>query len=128
MKDYNNIYQAGSSKANSDLQEASSLAKQAQISTSKLEELTALVSTQIAEENKFSNFKEKYNTIMSNNKISQILEGRDRPSAREVYESGTIEIADNLSMPFSDLEALVIVENFKDKIDLKTTVKNMFKK
>ena len=126
MKEYNNIYQSATAKADAELSKASSSATSAKIANKKLEELTGLVATQIAEKNKFKNFEEKYNNLLKNEKVSKIL-GREDNDAWSVYNSGTVSISDGVSVRYQDIEALSVVDALKNELNLKSVIKDFFK-
>ena len=113
MKDYNKIYASGSAKANSLLKEAESNARQAKVGNQSVEELTALVSLQIAEREKFKKFDERYNKVISNEKIKTIMGDMAPESARDVYETGKISLNDDINIQFEELEAILSLEALK---------------
>lgn len=126
MKDYNKIYQSSAIKADVNLDEASSSITNAKIANKKIEELSGLVATQIAERNKFKNFEEKYNNLLKNEKVSKIL-GREDNDAWSVYNSGTVSISDGVSVRYEDIEALSVVDALKGELNLKNVIKDFFK-
>ena len=115
MKDYKNIYRSGSSKANSLMKEASSASKEAKIGNRKVEELTALVALQVAERKKFKNFENRYEKLKESPRMKAIFDGREMNTAREVYDSGKINISEGINMSFDELEALIALNELEKK-------------
>ena len=115
MKDYKNIYQTGSLKANSLLKDATDSTTKAKASNLELEEIGALLALRKAEDIKFENFESRYNDLMSNEKMQTILDGREVASARDVYRTDSIEISDGINMSFKELEAIMALDLLKKK-------------
>ena len=124
MKDYNKIYQSSASKANINLEKASSSISNAKISNKKIDELNALASLQFTEVKKFKNFEEKYDSLMSNDKILKILDGKDINTARDVYKTGLLNLTNEVNMSFEDLEAFIAIDKIKkgNNLDLKNLI------
>jgi len=115
MKDYKNIYQTGSLKANSLLKDATDATTKAKASNIELEEISALLALRKAEDIKFKNFESRYDDLMSNEKMQTILDGREVASARDVYRTDSIEISDGINMSFKELEAIMALDLLKKK-------------
>jgi hypothetical protein len=113
MKDYNKIYASGSAKANSLLKEAESNARQAKVGNQSIEELTALVSLQIAERKKFNQFNERYNKVINNEKVKTIMGDMTPESSRDVYQTGKISLNDGINIEFEELEAILSLDALK---------------
>jgi len=115
MKDYKNIYRSGSSKANSLMKEASSASKEAKIGNKNLEKINALVALQIAERKKFKNFENRYEKLIKSPRMEAIFDGREMDTARDVYDSGKINISEGINMSFDELEALIALNELEKK-------------
>jgi len=115
MKDYKNIYRSGSSKADSLIKEASSASKEAKIRNKNLEKINALVALQVAERKKFKNFENRYEKLKESPRMKAIFDGREMNTAREVYDSGKINISEGINMNFDELEALIALNELEKK-------------
>tara|TARA_B110001454_G_C12526665_1_gene353393 strand:+ start:176 stop:589 length:414 start_codon:yes stop_codon:yes gene_type:complete len=130
MKDYNQIYKTGAGQADSLLKKADISNKESQMSTAKVEEITALLALRNAEEKRFKNFEGRYNELINSDRMVNILSDVEPTSAREAYQSGVMSISKDVNISVKDIEAYVSLQSIIDDSesdDTKSDLKDLLK-
>ena len=100
--DYRDIAQRGLFKAQSKMDKAEMSAKKAKQKTKQIEEINTFLALRKVQNDNFKIFKERYNNLFNNPEFANIVD--KLPSAREMYEGGSVQLTKNISMNFEELE------------------------
>jgi len=99
---YKDIAQTGLFKAQSKINQAEMSAKKAKQKSKQIEEINTFLALRKVQNDNFKIFKERYNKLFSSPEFENIVE--KLPSARELYEGGSVQLTKNISMNFEELE------------------------
>tara|TARA_Y100000592_G_scaffold50078_1_gene79339 strand:- start:35055 stop:35444 length:390 start_codon:yes stop_codon:yes gene_type:complete len=100
--DYRNIAQGGLFKAQNKMDKAEMSAKKAKQKTRQIEEINTFLALRKVQNDNFKMFKERYNNLFSSPEFENMVD--KLPSAREMYEGGSVQLTKNISMNFEELE------------------------